>query len=149
MITATFSITLTGKFLPIHLIYSGKTKNIPAVSFPSDFVISANETHYSNEREALNMLGNVIIPYVEKQRVSLNLDFDHPALLIMDVSKGQMTCPVRELLNENQNTSGKGPSESDILVSASRCARRSEWLREAFYEEKVYALVLRTSDTCP
>ena len=65
-------------------------KSIPAVSFPSDFVISANEKHYSNEREALNMLENVIIPRVEKQRVSLNLDFDHPALFA-----------VRELLSEN------------------------------------------------
>ena len=101
MITATFSITFTGEFLPIHLIYGGKTnKSIPAVSFPSDFGISANEKH-SNEREALNMLENVIIPYVEKQRVSLNLDFDHPALLIMDVFKDQMTCAVRELLNES------------------------------------------------
>ena len=102
MITATFSITLTRKFLSIQLIYGGKTnKSITAVSFPSDFVISANEKHYSNEREALNMLENLIKPYVEKQRVSLNLDFDHPALLIMDVFKGQMTCAVRELLNEN------------------------------------------------
>ena len=53
MITATFSITLTGEFLPIQLIYGGKTnKSIPAVSFPFDFVISANKKHYSNEREA-------------------------------------------------------------------------------------------------
>ena len=90
------------EFLPIQLIYGGKTnKSILAVSFPSDFVISANEKHYSNEREALNMLENVIILYVEKQLVSLNLDFDHPALLIMDIFKGQMTCAVRELLNEN------------------------------------------------
>ena len=74
---------------------------IPSFSFPSDFVIRANEKRYSNEREALNILENVIIPCVEKQRVSLNLDFDHPALLIMDVFKGQMTCAVRELLNEN------------------------------------------------
>ena len=93
MVTSTFSITFTGEFLPIQLIYGGKTtKCIRAVSFPSDFVISANEKHYSNEREALNMLENAIIPYVEKQRVSLNLDFDHPALLIMDVFKGQITC---------------------------------------------------------
>ena len=88
MTTSTFSIILTGKFLPVQLIYGGKTsKTIPAVSFPSDFVINVNEKHYSNKREALNMLENVIIPYVEKQRVSLNLDFDHPALLIMDVFK--------------------------------------------------------------
>ena len=96
MITATFSITLTGEFLPIQLIYGGKTnKSILAVSFLSGSVISANEKHYSNEREALNMLENVLIPYVEKQRVSLNLDFDHPALLIMDAFKGQMICAVR------------------------------------------------------
>ena len=95
------------------------------------------------------MLENVIIPYVQKQRVSLNLDFDQPALLIKDVFKGQMTCTVRELLNEKPHTFGKGPSESDILVSASRCARRSGWLRQALYEEKVYALVLRPSDKCP
>ena len=89
MITATFSITLTVEFLPIQLIYGGKTnKSIPAVSFPFDFVISANKKHYSNKREALNMLENVIISYVEKPRVSLNLHFDHPAFLIMDVFKG-------------------------------------------------------------
>ena len=115
MITATFSITLTGEFLPIQLIYGGKTnKSIPAVSFPSDFVISANEKH-SNEREALNMLENVIIPYVEKQRVSLHLDFDHPALLIMDVFKGQITCAVRELLNENHIPLEKIPANLTYL----------------------------------
>ena len=44
MIATKFSITLTREFLPIQLIYSGKTrKSIPAVSFPSAFVISANE----------------------------------------------------------------------------------------------------------
>ena len=63
MINATFSITLTGEFLPIQLIYGGKTKKgILAVSFPSEFVMSANEKHYNSEREALNMLENVIIP---------------------------------------------------------------------------------------
>ena len=63
------------------MVVRQKKKSILAVSFSSDFVIRANEKHYSNEKEALNMLENVIILYVEKQRVSLNLDFDHPALL--------------------------------------------------------------------
>lgn len=116
MITATFSITLTGEFLPIQLIYGGKTtKSIPAVSFPSDFVISVNKKHYSNEKEALNMLENIIIPYVEQQRVSLNLAFDHPALIIMDVFKGQMTCAVRELLNENHILLEKVPANLTYL----------------------------------
>ena len=78
-------------------------------------MISANEKHYSNEREALNMLKNVIIPYVEKQHVSLNLDFDHPALLIMDVFKGKMTCAVRELLNENHIFLEKVPASLTYL----------------------------------
>ena len=64
IVTATFSVTLTGEFVQIQLIYGGKTnKSISTVSFPSDFVINANEKHYSNKREALNMLENVIIPY--------------------------------------------------------------------------------------
>ena len=50
----------------------------------------ADEKHYNNKREALNMLENVIIPYVDKQRVSLNLDFDDPSLLMMDVFKGHI-----------------------------------------------------------
>ena len=100
MITATFSITLTGEFLPIQLIYGGKAnKSIPAV----------------NEKEALNMLENVIIPYVENQRVSLNLDFDLPALLIMDVFKDQMTCAVRELLNESHILLEKVPGNLTYL----------------------------------
>ena len=116
IINATFSITLTGEFLPIPLIYGGKTtKSIPAVSFPSDFVISVNKKHYSNEKEALNILENIIIPYVEQQHVSLNLAFDHPALIIMDVFKGQMTCAVRELLNENHILLEKVPANLTYL----------------------------------
>ena len=66
-----------------------RQKSILAVSFPSDLVIIADEKH-NKKREALNMLENVIIPYVDKQRVSLNLDFDDPSLLMMDVFKGQI-----------------------------------------------------------
>ena len=73
MITATFSITLTVKFLPVQLIYGGKTKkSILTVYFPSDFAISANEKH-SNEREALNMLENAIIPYGKLKNGVLHL----------------------------------------------------------------------------
>ena len=61
------------------------------------------------------MLENVIIPYVEKQLVSRSLDFDHPALLIMDVFKGQMTCAVRELLNENHILQEKVPASLTYL----------------------------------
>ena len=52
-ITATFSITFNGKFLPMQLIYGEKTtKSFPRFKFPNDFPLNVNKTHYSNEKEA-------------------------------------------------------------------------------------------------
>ena len=67
-ITAKFSITTDGKFLPMQIIYGGKTsKSILPVSFPDSFLVSANKKHYSKEKESLKMLvEHIIIPYVEK-----------------------------------------------------------------------------------
>ena len=47
------------------------------------------------------MLEYIIIPYAKKQRQNLNLDPQYPALLILDVFKGQMTKQVKELLYKN------------------------------------------------
>ena len=91
MITATFVITLTGDFLPIQLIYGGKTtKSLPPVKFPSEFHVTANLKHYSNEKELLEMMEQILIPYVKKERQRLGLTNLQPALLIMDVFKGQI-----------------------------------------------------------
>ena len=49
MITGTFAITLTRKFLPMQLIYRAKTdQSIPRVVFPNGFSLSANPKHFSN-----------------------------------------------------------------------------------------------------
>ena len=61
-ITAAFSITMDGKFLPVQIIYGGKTsKSIPRVSFPDGFLVSANPKHYSNEEESLKMMEHIIM----------------------------------------------------------------------------------------
>ena len=53
-ITATFSITLDNKFLPMQLTYQGKTgQSLPKGKFPGGFSLSVNESHYSNDNEAL------------------------------------------------------------------------------------------------
>ena len=45
MIIATFTTTLDGEFLPMQLIYGGKTqRSIPPVKFPNTFSLSANIT---------------------------------------------------------------------------------------------------------
>lgn len=101
-ITATFTITLEGQFLPIQIIYAGKTKkSLPRVQFPASFSLSANPKHYSNETESVKILNDVIIPYVKNQREKLGLRKDHYALLIMDVFKGQMTSKVLKVLKDN------------------------------------------------
>ena len=101
-ITATFTITLEGHFLPIQLIYAGKTKkSLPRVKFPASFSLSANPKHYSNETESVKILNDIIIPYVKNQREKLGLQKDHYALLIMDVFKGQMTSKVLKVLKDN------------------------------------------------
>ena len=47
--TATFTITASGSFLPIQLIYSGKTKRcIPTYDFPSCFDVTFTANHCSN-----------------------------------------------------------------------------------------------------
>ena len=102
MITATFTITLDGKFLPIQLIYGGKTsKSLPRVKFPPSFSLSVNSKHYSNETESIKVIEEILVPYIEEERKILDLADDHPALLIMDVFKGQMTEKVLGILQDN------------------------------------------------
>ena len=101
MITLTFTITFDGKFLSMHIIYGGgKTKqSLPrGVRFPNSFSVSINEKHYSNEKEVIKHLDEVIIPYIKTERENLSLSPDQMALVIMDVFKGQMTDQVLQKL---------------------------------------------------
>ena len=74
-ITATFNITMDGKFLPMQIIYGGKTsKSIPPVSFPDSFLVSGNKKHCRNEKESLKMLEHIIIPYVKSNvKISVSI----------------------------------------------------------------------------
>lgn len=102
-ITLTFSITLAGTFLPMQIIYSGKTKASQPRNFvfPKGFCISQNPQHWSNEEETLRLLNEVIIPYVVDTRKSLKLPDTQKALIIWDVFKGQMTNNVKSKLQSS------------------------------------------------
>ena len=100
-ITGTFVITLDGKFLPIQLIYGGKMKkSLPRYKFPESFSLSVNPKHFSNTEESIKIINEVVVRYVEKERENLG-DKSQPALLILDVFRGQMTSEVTTLLQEN------------------------------------------------
>ena len=94
MITATFAITLNGTFLPMQLIYGGKTKqSLPrGVRFPDSVSLSVNEKHYSNEKEVLNHLEEVINPYIiaERERLGVGRGSSHKS---EDPQVRRPTCP--------------------------------------------------------
>ena len=84
-ITGTFTITLNGHFLPMQLIYGGKTKQShPRLNFPDGFSLSCNPKHFGNFMESIKLINEIIIPYVQSQRKVLG-KLKQAALVIMDV----------------------------------------------------------------
>ena len=101
-ITATFAISIRGDFLPMQLIYGGKTKKcLPRFKFPEKFSLSYNETHHSNEKEACKFIEEILKPYIKQVIEPGNLPIDQTALVIMDVFKGQVTPMVLDLYKES------------------------------------------------
>lgn len=92
-ITGTFTVSKTGDFLPIQLIYQGKTDRcLPkGVSFPQGFNVTCTPNHWSNEEKAIEHFNTIILPYITKKKVELGLPATQKALLIYDVFKGQTT----------------------------------------------------------
>jgi len=89
-ITLNFVVTLTNEFLPMQIIYGGKTKaSLPhGVRFPTGFSLTQNPKHWSNEQETLKLIKDVINSYVTQMREKLNLQPNQKTLLIWDVFRG-------------------------------------------------------------
>ncbi|XP_011409166.1 PREDICTED: uncharacterized protein LOC105316064 [Amphimedon queenslandica] len=99
-ITAIFCGNAMGDFLPIQLIYKGKTPRChPRFKFPTDFNVTHSRNHWSNEDTMIEYIGNIILPYVACVRERLNTD--SAALVIMDNFKGQATPKVIQYLQDN------------------------------------------------
>ena len=59
-ITATFVVSLDCTFLPMQLIYDGKTQqSVPKVEFLSSFSLIANPKHYSNTAESIKIINEI------------------------------------------------------------------------------------------
>ena len=101
-ITLTFVVSFTGEFLPMQIIYGGKTdRSQPrGVEFPKGFNVTQNPRHWSKEEETINFIKHIINPRVISIRKELGLPEDQSALLIWDVFKGQCTVKVNNLLTK-------------------------------------------------
>ena len=101
-ITATFAASLSGSFLPIQLVYEGKTpKCHPSIDFPKDWHITHSSNHWCNEETMKSYVHLVIVPYVQEKRKQLGLSDLQSALVILDEFKGQTTDAVLGLLKQN------------------------------------------------
>jgi hypothetical protein len=88
-ITAVFCGSLLGHFLPIQLIYGGKTQHChPPFSFPLDWEITHTPNHWSTEENMPSYIENIIVPYVDQVRNDEGMDNDQAALAIFDHFRG-------------------------------------------------------------
>ena len=100
LIMAVFCGLLVGDFLPIQVIYQGKTTRChPRYEFPPEWDITHSQKHWSNETTIIQYIEMIIIPYIDSARQPFQ--DDTPALIIMDNFKGQITSSVTSLLEEN------------------------------------------------
>ena len=136
-ITATFSITFDNEFLPMQLIYKGKTsQGLPKIKFLDGFSLSANESHYSNEKESINFLEEIILPYIRQEREKFGRE-NQKALLIFDVFCGQTTDKVLKITEDNHILATKVPPNMTNLyqpldLSVNKAAK--DFTRKKFSE---------------
>ena len=136
IITAVFRGTLTGDFLPVQVIYKGKTSRChPHYQFPPEWDITHSPKHWSNEATMLQYVENIIVPYVRATRSAFT--DETPALVIMDNFKGQITSAVTNLLEENNiHVCLLPPNTTDLLqlmdLSVNKSAK--DFLKRCFEE---------------
>ena len=63
-ITATFAISMSEEFLPIQVIYEGKTKRcLPKYIFPASFDATFSENHWYNTEKSLSFFNKIVFPH--------------------------------------------------------------------------------------
>ena len=87
----------------MQIIYEGKTNRCHPqnVEFPDGFNITHSKNHWSNEEKAIELLQEIIFPYLKKKKEELGLPEDQHALLIYDVFKGKKTDRVLKIIEDN------------------------------------------------
>ena len=101
-LTALFACSLSGDFLPIQLVYQGKTvRCLPKYQFPSDWDLAFTPNHWCNESTMRQYIGKIILPYLCQKRKELKLPPEQPAVMIFDNFKGQCTKEFLKFLDSN------------------------------------------------
>ena len=77
-ITGTFTVSADGDFLPMQLVYAGKTDRCHPneINFPEGLNITHTPNHWSCEKSATEHLVKVVFPYLSKKREQLKMQKD-------------------------------------------------------------------------
>ena len=102
-ITVVFAGSVAGDFLPIQLVYKGKTPRcLPNVeSVPEGWHLTYSPSHWSTEQTMRDYIQKIVVLYIEKMRQTLKLADNYPALLLFDNFKAQCTQELLTLLDDN------------------------------------------------
>ncbi|KAK3084172.1 hypothetical protein FSP39_009403 [Pinctada imbricata] len=128
-ITGTFAGSMDGVFLPMQLIYGGKTdKCHPKYKFPQGFHITHSGNHWANEETMIQYIDKIICQYVSNKIDELDLPLGQKALVIFDCCRGQITEQFRaHLKSKCLLDSTIPPNCTDKLqpmdVSVNKCAK--------------------------
>ncbi|KAJ8320404.1 hypothetical protein KUTeg_001991 [Tegillarca granosa] len=137
-ITGTFAGTLVGDFLPMQLIYGGKTDMChPKFSFPSSFNITHSENHWANAETMAEYINKIIVPYIDSVKDEKDFSIRQKSLVIFDCFRGQITDEFLSLLNKESILYATIPPNcTDKLqpmdLSVNKCAK--DFLKEQFQQ---------------
>ena len=96
-------VLMTNNQSLLQLIFKSKTnESLLKVTFPEEFLLSANEKNYSNEKESLKFLDEFILSYIQQEQKNLGPE-NQKALIIYDVFCAQTNDKVLKLLDDNNN----------------------------------------------
>ena len=115
-ITATLIVTYNGDFHPRPLIYAGNTiQSFSRFSFLYSFPFTVNPSHFNSTVESIKIKEEIVAPYVEEQRRSLQLP-NQATIIIMNVFQCQMTVEVLDILHAHDIYLCKAPANMTHLL---------------------------------
>ena len=82
-ITATFVTTAKDSFLPLRLIYQGKSKRcLPKFTFPSDFHVRFTPNHWSNLEKCEDLFNVIFFTYLSAEKKELCYPQEQRSLIL-------------------------------------------------------------------
>ena len=80
-ITVTFAISCTGEFLPIQLIYAGKSEqSLPKCGFPPSFSVTFPQNRWSSIEKSIEFFKEIIFPCLGDTKQSKSYPLERHAI---------------------------------------------------------------------